>query len=158
DRSEAVSGQIAANESTDFYLNLSSVGLNDIHLNSILCFEHNADDADISIDIELIVTDYVSDQLKNNDKNSPVIFGLSSIYPNPFNSTTSISYTLPKSDEVRLSIHDLHGREIAILQNGMGQMGYHTVHWNAVNQPSGLYLCRLESNRKVSTAKLMLMK
>jgi hypothetical protein len=94
-----------------------------------------------------------TDKIKYPDK-----FVIKPAYPNPFNSTTTIAYNLPMSGEVRLSIHDIHGREITVLQNEAGQMGYQTVLWNAVNQPSGLYLCRLESNGKVSTAKLMLMK
>jgi len=79
-------------------------------------------------------------------------------YPNPFNSTTTITYTLPKSGEVKLSIHDLHGREIAVLQNGIQTAGYNTAIWNAIDQPSGLYFCRLQSEGEFTTTKLMLLK
>ncbi|MBT7790820.1 MAG: T9SS type A sorting domain-containing protein [Calditrichaeota bacterium] len=79
-------------------------------------------------------------------------------YPNPFNSTTTITYTLPKSGEVILSIHDLQGREITVLQNTMQTAGLKKATWNAGDQPSGLYFCRLESVGKVATTKLMLVK
>ena len=83
---------------------------------------------------------------------------LNPAFPNPFNSTTTIAYNLSKSGEVKLSIHDIHGREITVLQDGMQTAGYQRIIWIADYQPSGLYLCRMESKGKVATTKLMLVK
>jgi hypothetical protein len=88
----------------------------------------------------------------------PLEFALGNAYPNPFNSTTTIAYNLSMSGEVRLSIHDLQGREITVLQNTMQTAGLKKAIWNADDQPSGLYFCRLESVGKVATTKLMLVK
>ena len=89
---------------------------------------------------------------------NPIKFGLNSAFPNPFNSATTITYTLLKSGEIRLSIHDIPGREIIVLQDDIQTARYKKAIWNAGDQPSGLYLCRLESRGKVATAKLTLVK
>jgi len=88
----------------------------------------------------------------------PEELGISTIYPNPFNATTTIAYNLPISGEIRLSIQDLQGREISVLYDGRQNAGFKMATWNAGHQPSGLYLCRLESIGKVVTTKLTLVK
>jgi len=88
----------------------------------------------------------------------PRDFMIIEAYPNPFNSTTTIAYNLSMSGTVKLTIHDLRGREVAMLQDGMQTAGYRKVTWEAGDQPSGFYLCRLESVNKVATTKLTLIK
>ena len=88
----------------------------------------------------------------------PEDFMVVQAYPNPFNSTTTIAYNLSYTGEVRLSIHDIQGRLISVLQDGVQTAGYKKAVWNAGDQPSGLYLCRLESKGKVATTKLTLVK
>ena len=88
----------------------------------------------------------------------PEDFMVVEAYPNPFNSTTTIAYNLSMSGEVRLSIHDIQGRLISILQDGVQTAGYKKAIWDAGDQPSGLYLCRMESKGKVATTKLTLVK
>ena len=88
----------------------------------------------------------------------PEDFMVVEAYPNPFNSTTTIAYNLSTTGEVKLSIHDLQGRLISVLQDGVQTAGYKKAVWNAGDQPSGLYLCRMESKGKIATAKLTLVK
>jgi len=88
----------------------------------------------------------------------PLTFALLQPYPNPFNASTKISYTLPKSGQVRLSVHDVQGREIEVLHDGLQTAGFKTVTWDAINQSSSLYFCRLESGGKTAMVKLMLVK
>ena len=79
----------------------------------------------------------------NDGANIPKAFALRQNYPNPFNPTTQISYALPKPSNVRLTIYDILGREIAILINGKNEPGEHSITWNALNVPSGVYLYKL---------------
>jgi hypothetical protein len=63
--------------------------------------------------------------------------------PNPFNPVTTIRYRVEESGGlVRLSVHDLLGREVAVLVDGPVQPGEHAVSWHAVGQASGTYLAR----------------
>jgi hypothetical protein len=85
-------------------------------------------------------------------------------YPNPFNPSTTIGYGLPNRRTVRLVITNSLGQQVAVLENGEREAGYHEVQWNA-NVASGLYFYRLESvsvsdpnNRFVQVKKMLLMK
>ena len=79
--------------------------------------------------------------------------------PNPFNPTTELTYTIPVSGEVSLTIYDIQGREVNRLLSGVQTAGSHKVKWDAGNHPSGIYFARLSSeNGQTQTRKLVLMK
>jgi hypothetical protein len=75
----------------------------------------------------------------------PSGFTLGQNYPNPFNPSTTIPFSLPQRSEVVVRIMDLLGREVDVVVRQELGSGAHQVRWNAGNQPSGLYLCRLEA-------------
>ncbi len=91
---------------------------------------------------------------------APIVteFMLFNPHPNPFNSTTTVTYTLPAAAQVSLKLYDLSGREILTLIEGIRQVGVHTTMLNGTNLPSGLYLLRLESAEQTFTQKVMLIK
>ena len=85
----------------------------------------------------------------------PLAFTLHPNHPNPFNPATTIQYDLPRQTQVRLSIYDILGREVALLVQGDQAAGYHQVIWNGRNeqgQPvsSGVYLYRLQTGPAAS--------
>ncbi len=88
----------------------------------------------------------------------PTEYVLSQNYPNPFNPTTTIEFTLPSEQFVRLSIFNLLGREIAGLMEETLAPGFYKTEWNATNQPSGIYFYRLQAGAFVETKKLILMR
>lgn len=90
--------------------------------------------------------------------NIPDEFALTHAYPNPFNSTVTIGYALNEDLDVKLSIFDPTGRLVAILNEGKMKAGYHNITWNANDATSGVYLCRLESEKQHRTIKLTLIK
>jgi hypothetical protein len=73
----------------------------------------------------------------------PSAFELGQNYPNPFNPSTTINYQLAGTSVVHLSVFDMLGREVATLADGTRGAGQHTLHWNASNLPSGIYLYQL---------------
>ncbi len=79
-------------------------------------------------------------------------------YPNPFNSSTTILFSLSKSTSVSLKIYNLLGKEVETLISEYYCMGIHKVEWNAKDLPSGIYLYRLEAGNNVETKKLILQK
>ncbi len=81
-------------------------------------------------------------------------------YPNPFNPTTTIRFSLPqKANDVTLKIFDVTGREVATLLNRVSQpAGMHTVKWNGEGLASGSYFVRLETGIEVRTQRMMLLK
>lgn len=84
-------------------------------------------------------------------------------YPNPFQGQTTLRFTLPEQQEVRLVIYDVLGRAVRTLVNEQKQSGVHSIRWDGRNnagQPvaSGLYLGRLEVGETTQTRKLLLVK
>lgn len=79
-------------------------------------------------------------------------------FPNPFNPTTNISFTLPQAGEVRLQVFDLLGREVSTLVNSRQSAGAHTVTFDASSLSSGVYIYRLQVSGVVLTRKLTLIK
>jgi hypothetical protein len=94
-------------------------------------------------------------------------------YPNPFNPTTTISFSTEHRADVRLSVYDVLGREIAVLANGSYSPGLHEFRWNGrsdqdAQMPSGVYYARIimtgtgsdaaSSERVVFTRKMLMLK
>jgi flagellar hook assembly protein FlgD len=84
-------------------------------------------------------------------------------YPNPFNPSTQISYTLASPGHTTLSIYDTLGRLVTTLVDGMQTMGQYTLSWNGLDNqdqpvPGGVYFYRLTSGSCMATGKMTLMK
>jgi hypothetical protein len=85
-------------------------------------------------------------------------FRLNQNYPNPFNPTTTISFALPNSMQVKLTVFDILGREVTTLLNERISEGLHNVSFEASRYASGVYFYRLEAGDKVFQHKMMLVK
>jgi hypothetical protein len=93
-----------------------------------------------------------------NDHLLPNEFELYAPYPNPFNSTTQISFLVNHTTFVSLNIYDINGRLVQNIYHAKTTPGYYQSIWEANNAPSGIYFLSLESEKKIITHKLMLMK
>jgi hypothetical protein len=88
----------------------------------------------------------------------PEAFSLDRAYPNPFNPTTTLSFTIPIDSEVSLSVYNMQGREVSTLIDANMEAGYHSVVWNADCHSSGMYFVKMVAGEFVNTQKLMLIK
>ena len=79
-------------------------------------------------------------------------------YPNPFSDATAITYELPGSEHIRLSIYDLLGREVRLLEDGFRPVGRHTTEFEAANLPSGVYFYHLTTSGRVLIGKMLLVR
>jgi hypothetical protein len=79
-------------------------------------------------------------------------------FPNPFNPTTVIPYSLPSAGHVRLEIFDVLGRRVAVLVDALEPAGTHEVSFDARAFTSGTYVVRLETQGTTRTRMLVLMK
>jgi hypothetical protein len=89
---------------------------------------------------------------------TPASFSLDQNYPNPFNPSTRINYSVPESGNIRLSVYNTVGEEVAVLVNGFSQAGSFDVTFDASNLSTGVYLYKLQSANSVQTKKMMLLK
>ena len=102
--------------------------------------------------------DGVCDELSIYEGIMPDNYSIASIYPNPFNPVTSITYGLPEHVNVQIMVYDLSGKQIKTLINQFQSPGYHSVNWDADNLPSGVYLIRMDSGDFTQTQKVVLVK
>jgi hypothetical protein len=96
----------------------------------------------------------------NQSGTGTVLFGN---FPNPFGSSTTIRYSLGVTEQVRMEIFDLHGRQITTLVDTRQQPGEYRVHWDGKDGggrllPGGVYECRLTAGGFSSCLKLIIIR
>jgi hypothetical protein len=119
-------------------------------------FEHDAS-ADIIRDRFRIVAKRVHSASIRNANPLPERVSLTS-WPNPFNPQTVISYRLSVSSDIRISVYDLLGREVAVLVDRSIPSGSHQVRFDATGLSSGLYVVRLSTSSTSTIHTITLLK
>jgi hypothetical protein len=89
---------------------------------------------------------------------TPVEFGLSAAYPNPFNPTTSVALSLPNDGYVSVTVYNLMGQTVATLADGYMTANVYNFSWDASSIPSGMYFVHAEAGGEVAMQKVMLLK
>lgn len=79
-------------------------------------------------------------------------------YPNPFNASTTISFELQYTQNVKISIYNLKGQLVQNIVDSHFYPGYHSIKWDAVDLPSGVYLYKIEAGDRVFTNSMTLLK
>lgn len=116
---------------------------------------HNGPGEPVYVPVELEVNDTAS--VGEGEDALPTSFGITGTYPNPFNSTLSIRFSVPNVEEGMLRIYDLTGREVTTLMQGK-MAGRQSVIWDAGSVASGVYLVRLEADGNVDQRKVVLIR
>jgi hypothetical protein len=96
--------------------------------------------------------------VRGQDMTLPVGIALHPPYPNPFNPTATISYSLPQRCHIHLQIDDILGEQVALLCEGAQEPGVHYVVWDGSGRASGIYLCRLQAGGVTQTRRLLLLR
>lgn len=125
--------------------------LADINLDGILTFH-----GPIAVTVSSVTT------TKDNGY-FPSAYNLEQNYPNPFNPSTTISFELPKSSDIQLTIYNTSGQIIRRLANGQLNAGRHTYTWdardeNGKNVTTGMYIYTLKASDYSAKRKLLLLK
>ncbi len=96
--------------------------------------------------------------VNGNHNNLPAVYSLSQNYPNPFNPETIIRYSVPKAENVKITIYDMLGREIDVFDEGFRTAGEYMIKFNASHLPSGVYYYHLATNEFSISKKMVLIK
>lgn len=88
----------------------------------------------------------------------PRTFELEQNFPNPFNPTTQINYSVPENTDVKIEVYNVIGRRVATLVNKEMAPGNYTVQLDASRLASGMYFYRLEAGSTLLTKKMTLIK
>lgn len=97
---------------------------------------------------------------ENQQAITPESVKLLANYPNPFRTGTTIEYALPKDADVRLAVYDVLGRQVAVLEEGRRESGFHRVRWDVGDQAlsSGVYFYRLRAGEKTKSGRMVLLR
>lgn len=88
----------------------------------------------------------------------PTVFTLGQNYPNPFNPSTIIPYEVPSRSQVRITVHNLLGKEVAVLWNAVRDPGAYSIDFHAADLPSGIYFYRLTTGAITQTRRMLLVR
>ncbi|MCF7811933.1 T9SS type A sorting domain-containing protein, partial [bacterium] len=104
--------------------------------------------------------DFYTDGVKkrNGQTMTPMDFSITGTYPNPFNSTILIGYSLPVQAFVSLNVYNINGQLINTLFEGHQKSGFRNTCFNANNLPSGTYFLRMETSDQMFTRKISLIR
>ncbi|MFC1694282.1 T9SS type A sorting domain-containing protein, partial [Candidatus Latescibacterota bacterium] len=148
---------------------IAAARLNDYHLKSsspnklmILRIQNNAGDINVIYRLRLHGEEsFVEGStviLEHDLFINPGEFALKQNSPNPFNSFTTIEYSLPVDARVTLKIYNISGQVVTVLRNEKALAGYYSARWNTAGFSSGLYFCTMKADDFTDTKKLLLMK
>ena len=88
----------------------------------------------------------------------PYSVSITSTYPNPFNPSINIEYSIASVGHVNLQIIGLDGRQIDTITNSIQIQGLYNVQWTPINVSSGMYLIQLKANNQIQNKKIIYLK
>ena len=81
----------------------------------------------------------------------PQVFSIGKAYPNPFNPTTTLNYSIPENGHLEIDIYNLQGRLVESLYGGNASVGQFSIVWNADIYSSGVYLAQFKYKESIQT-------
>jgi predicted acyl esterase len=118
-------------------------------------------DANSYIDLPLVpvlTQSFSVNDGKPEQNNNPYEYELKQNFPNPFNPSTTIEYSLAYSNKVEIKVYDILGREVRTLVNEFQEAGVHKILFNASELASGVYFCKIVSADFRDVKRLVLIK
>ncbi|MFC2150828.1 T9SS type A sorting domain-containing protein, partial [Calditrichota bacterium] len=149
-------GTIYPENSTTLEISFDSRGLSRTFWEGRLHFMTNTTDAELWLPLSMNIVPLVSAPW--DEPLAPISYAINSLYPNPFNGSTRISYTIPTAGEVTVALFDLTGREVRTVHSEWHTAGNHQLSINAVDLAAGVYVAKLSHNGRDLHRKFVLTK
>ena len=96
--------------------------------------------------------------VSNLNNSIPLEYNIFPNYPNPFNPSTYIRFSIPKASNVKITIYNINGRLIETIYNNKTQPGYYNIYWEASNYSTGTYFIKFNSDTYQKIIKCLLLK
>ncbi len=107
----------------------------------------------------ILLVDFIGTEVQEEmDSGYPTTYELENVFPNPFNSSAEIRYSLPKKTEVQILVINMRGEQIETIFQGVQPAGRYSAHWDASEAPSGVYLIQLLTEKQRLSKKCLLVK
>ena len=91
-------------------------------------------------------------------KDVPKEFTVSQNMPNPFNPSTTVNFSIPASERVKVDIYNLSGQKVSTLADNYMSAGRYSLTWNAAGFSAGIYICRVSYGSVTKTVKMAFVK
>jgi hypothetical protein len=147
-----------ATDQTSILITLETAELDTGRYGVVIQFNHNASGGRTEIPVVLEVVSELPDVYIDPNTAQPFEYSLETNFPNPFNSSTLISYSLKSAGKVRLEVFDLQGRLVNTLVDGQQPAGKHRLMLEAGDLSAGLYIYRLSAGEFTGSRKMLLIK
>lgn len=92
------------------------------------------------------------------EETKPASFALEQNFPNPFNPSTNIKFSLAQASQAKITVYNMLGQEVAVIANQRFAAGQHSLRFDANELSSGIYIYRLQAGNKVQTRQMTLIK
>ncbi|MDP8206432.1 MAG: S8 family serine peptidase [Candidatus Electryonea clarkiae] len=132
-------------------LNLNSSGLPDDYYRGFVYTSYTAGAGETIMPVTMRV-DFADVPLSEIVEN-PSNYSISNVYPNPFNSTAIIRYSLPERADIKLKIYDILGREVETIRRGLHLPGSYEIQYGSTIISSGVYFLTIESNNNINAVR-----
>jgi hypothetical protein len=96
--------------------------------------------------------------VEDNDQNVPLSYNLKQNFPNPFNPNTTISFSIPTTENISLKIFNILGQEVEELAKGEFEPGTYVFNFNGADLTSGVYFYTITAGDFKATKKMVLLK
>ncbi len=154
-----ISGEVLPVENFEVTLHFDATeAVPDSTYTTNILIHNNSADSPVDIPVTLHVTSF---GVEDPNPQVPGVFALRHNYPNPLNPSTTISYTLPKSTKVSLSIYNIKGQLVETLVDEVQQAGNYSIVWNVHEKSgisSGIYFYRITAGDFTDTKKCVILK
>jgi len=158
------SSGVTGSDTGSSYISPNSGLLTTISFSSInpetteICFSNSTITTSAGYEYSAVLGDCIAVDLLGDFSFVPNQISIESIYPNPFNPTTTITYHVSSNQNIRANIYDLNGKFIETLINDFHGVGDHAINWDAASYPTGIYIVELKGHHKSITEKITLIK
>ena len=96
--------------------------------------------------------------VKEQAQSIPTEFALRQNFPNPFNPATTVQFSLPRVERVRITVYGILGKMVGQILDEVREAGEYTVHYTPTNLASGTYLYRMEAGEFIAVRRFLLIK
>jgi hypothetical protein len=138
-------------------------GMDDVQIRFTLSSDDEGVGNGVSIDDISIIVSELPLAIEDSDITLPLTYDLKQNYPNPFNPSTTIQYSIPKTEQVELIIYTITGEKVKTMVSDKVEAGHHSIQWNGDNDQgrsvaSGVYIYRIKTKGFTRSMKMLFLK
>jgi len=126
-----------------------------------ICYNLSMYDTEI-VNEYIHIISFNSDRYSGNstsvNSRTPADFSMIGNYPNPFNPSTTIRFSIPEDNHVTIDVYNVSGQKVVTLENGLVTAGTHSVKWDASGFSAGIYFAKVKADNSMKTMKMTMIK